>query len=239
MRAVMTRTGDYYVGLRKRMKIARQHKADLFVSIHADAFHDSRVRGSSVYTLSNRGASSEAARWLAESENAADLVGGVSLDDKDDLLASVLLDLSQTATRQASMDAADQVYRQLKGLGKTHGKRVQQAGFMVLKSPDIPSMLVETAFISNPNEEKRLRDPKHQQKLAKSLVKGVRSYFHTMPPPGTYLAARQPRKHVISRGETLSVIAQQYRVSLASLRSVNGLAGDHIRIGQVLKIPGG
>jgi len=237
MRPVMTRDGDYYVGLRKRMKIAREHKADLFISIHADAFRDPRVRGASVYTLSNRGASSEAARWLAESENASDLVGGVSLDDKDDLLASVLLDLSQTATRQVSMDAADRVFRQLKQLGKTHGRRVQQAGFMVLKSPDIPSILVETSFISNPSEEKKLKDPRHQQKLAGSLVKGIRSYFHTAPPPGTYLAARTPRKHVISRGETLSVIAQQYRVTLASLRKINGIAGDRIRIGQVLQIP--
>lgn len=237
MRAVLTREGDYYVGLRKRMQIAREHKADLFISIHADAFRDPRVRGSSVYTLSNRGASSEAARWLAESENASDLVGGVSLDDKDELLASVLLDLSQTGTRQVSMDAADRVFRQLRKLGKTHGRKVQQAGFVVLKSPDIPSMLVETSFISNPTEEKRLKDPHHQRKLAKSLLSGIRSYFHASPPPGTYLAARQPRQHVISRGETLSVIAQQYKVSLASLRSANGIAGDHIRVGQVLRIP--
>jgi N-acetylmuramoyl-L-alanine amidase len=239
MRAVMTRDGDYYVGLRKRMAIAREHKADLFVSIHADAFRDPRVRGASVYTLSSRGASSEAARWLAESENASDLVGGVSLDDKDDLLASVLLDLSQTATRQASMEAADGIYGQLKRLGKVHGKRVQQAGFVVLKSPDIPSLLVETAFISNPTEERRLRDSAHQGQLAKSLLQGIRSYFHSTPPPGTYLAAKTPRQHVISRGETLSVIAQQYQVNLAALRMANGIAGDRIQVGQVLQIPGG
>jgi N-acetylmuramoyl-L-alanine amidase len=219
------------------MQIARDHKADLFISIHADAFRDPRVRGASVYTLSNRGASSEAARWLAESENASDLVGGVSLDDKDEVLASVLLDLSQAGTRQVSMDAADRVFRQLKKMGKTHGRRVQQAGFVVLKSPDIPSMLVETSFISNPTEEKKLKDPRHQRKLAESLLSGIRSYFHTSPPPGTHLAARKPREHVISRGETLSVIAQQYRVSLASLRTANGIAGDHIRVGQVLRIP--
>jgi len=242
MRPVMTRDGDYYVALRKRMKIARQRKADLFISIHADAFQDPRVRGASVYTLSNRGASSEAARWLAKSENAADLVGGVTLDDKDDLLASVLLDLSQTATRQVSSEAADKVYLQLKKLGKVHGKRVQQAGFVVLKSPDIPSILVETSFISNPNEERKLNDPRHQKRLAKAILSGVRSYFESAPPPGTLLAARKPTapaKYVISRGDTLSGIASRYRVSLAALRNMNRIAGDRIRIGQVLRIPRG
>ncbi len=242
MRAVMTRDGDYYVALRKRMKIARQRKADLFISIHADAFRDPRVRGASVYTLSSRGASSEAARWLAKSENGADLVGGVTLDDKDELLASVLLDLSQTATRQVSTEAADKIYLQLKKLGKVHGKRVQQAGFVVLKSPDIPSVLVETSFISNPREERKLNDPRHQKKLAKAILDGLRSYFETAPPPGTMLASRKsikPGKHVISRGDTLSGIASRYQVSLLALRNINRIAGDRIRIGQVLRIPSG
>jgi len=242
MRPVMTRDGDYYVALRKRMKIARQRKADLFVSIHADAFRDPRVRGASVYTISSRGASSEAARWLANSENGADLVGGVRLDDKDDLLASVLLDLSQTATRQVSTEAADKVFLQLKRLGKTHGKRVQQAGFVVLKSPDIPSILVETSFISNPKEERKLNDARHQKKLAKAILSGLRSYFETAPPPGTLLASKKPigpGKHVISRGDTLSGIASRYQVSLAALRNINRIAGDRIQIGQVLRIPNG
>lgn len=239
MRPVMTRKGDYYVRLRKRMEIARRHKADLFISIHADAFHDPRVKGASVYTLSRRGASSEAARWLADSENASDLVGGVRLDDKDNLLASVLLDLSQTATRQASAGAANRVFRQLKRLGKVHGRRVQQAGFAVLKAPDIPSLLVETAFISNPDEERKLIDPRFQMRMAKAILKGIRGYFESFPPPGTRLAARKPSRHVISRGDTLSAIAQQYQVSLASLRSINGISGDRIRVGQVLQIPGG
>ncbi|MCF6353937.1 MAG: N-acetylmuramoyl-L-alanine amidase [Candidatus Polarisedimenticolaceae bacterium] len=241
MRPVMTRDGDYYVTLRKRMEIARQQKADLFISIHADAFRDPRVKGASVYTLSNRGASSEAARWLAKSENSADLVGGVSLDDKDVLLASVLLDLSQTATRQVSSEAADRVYRQLKKVGDVHGRRVQQAGFVVLKSPDIPSVLVETAFISNPGEERKLNDPRHQKRLAKAIFRGVRSYFKSTPPPGTMLAARKatiPAKYIISRGDTLSSIASRYQVSLVALRNINRIAGDHIRIGQVLRIPG-
>ena len=241
MRGVLTRTGDYYIGLRKRMALARKHRADLFVSIHADAFRDKRVRGASVYVLSRRGASSEAARWLAAKENASDLVGGVSLDDKDDVLASVLLDLSQSATQHASLSAAEQVYRQLGRVNKTHGRRVQQAGFMVLKSPDIPSMLVETGFISNPGEERNLRDPAFQQRMAKAVMKGVQAYFEEAPPPGTLLAERQRQtiKHTIARGDTLSEIADRYQVSLASLRRENSIRSDnHIRIGQVLIIPG-
>jgi N-acetylmuramoyl-L-alanine amidase len=241
MRAVLTRTGDYYIGLRKRMALARKHRADLFVSIHADAFRDKRVRGASVYVLSQRGASSEAARWLAEKENASDLVGGVSLDDKDDVLASVLLDLSQSATQHASLSAAAKVYGELGRVGKTHGRRVQQAGFMVLKSPDIPSMLVETGFISNPGEETNLRDPKYQERMARAIMKGVQRFFEASPPPQTLLAQRQKKalKHVIERGDTLSEIADRYRVSIASLRRENQIRSDnHIRIGQVLVIPG-
>lgn len=188
MRPVMIRNGDYYVGLRQRILKARKSKADLFVSIHADAFTDRRASGSSVFTLSQHGASSEAARWLADSENAADLVGGVSLDDKDDLLASVLLDLSQTATNEASMEVGDRVLGNLTRVGNVHKARVQQAGFVVLKSPDIPSILVETAFISNPNEERKLRDPHHQQVLAEAIMAGIRNYFAHRAPPGTVLA---------------------------------------------------
>ena len=243
MRAILIRDGDYYLGLRKRIAKAREAQADLFVSIHADAFRDPKVRGSSVYTLSRRGASSEAARWLAESENSADLVGGVSLEDKDDMLASVLLDLSQIGTLQASSEAAERVLGQLKTLGKTHKRRVQQAGFVVLKSPDIPSMLVETAFISNPDEERRLKDRAYQRRLAAALSKGIVDYFNFQPPPGTWLAANQlrnhPRSHVISPGDTLSGISKQYQVSVSRLRNVNELKGDTIRIGQVLQIPGG
>ncbi len=234
MRPVLVRRGDYYIGLRKRMMIARERRADLFISIHADSFKDPRVRGSSVYVLSRNGASSEAARWLAEQENAADLVGGVSLDDKDDLLASVLLDLSQTATLSASTDVGTSVLKQLKTLGKTHKRRVQRAGFMVLKSPDIPSILVETAFLSNPTEEKRLRNRAHQRKLARAMVAGVRAYFRHNAPPGTRLAARS---HVIVRGDTLGRIAGLYGVSLNELRRANAINGSDIRVGQVLQIP--
>ncbi len=234
MRPVLVRRGDYYIGLRRRMKIAREQRADLFVSIHADSFKDSRVRGSSVYVLSRNGASSEASRWLAEQENAADLVGGVSLDDKDDLLASVLLDLSQTATLSASTDVGTNVLKQLGTLGKTHKRRVQRAGFMVLKSPDVPSILVETAFLSNPKEEKRLRSRSHQRKLAGAMMTGVRSYFQHNAPPGTRLAARS---HIISRGDTLGRIAGIYGVSLKDLRRFNSIKGSEISVGQVLQIP--
>ncbi len=242
MRPVMIRNGDYYIGLRQRIQKARQAKADLFVSIHADAFKDRNASGSSVFTLSQRGATSEAARWLADSENAADLVGGVSLDDKDNLLASVLLDLSQTATNEASMEVGEKVLSKLTRVGNVHKARVQQAGFVVLKSPDIPSILVETAFISNPNEERKLRDPHHQEVLAEAIMAGIRNYFVHRAPPGTVLAQQvhHRSRHVISPGETLSGIARQYRVSTQRLRQVNGLqSNDNIKIGSVLQIPVG
>ena len=234
MRPVMIRDGDYFISLRKRVNKARASQSDLFISIHADAFDDSRVSGSSVYALSQRGATTEAARLLANRENAADLIGGVSLEDKDDMLASVLLDLSQNATIEASVDVASRVLQGLKRLGKVHKSRVEQAGFAVLKSPDIPSILVETAFISNPQEERRLRTAKHQQAMAEAMMLGVRSYFKANPPPGTRIAARE---HVIERGDTLSAIAERYNISLAALRSANNISGDRIRIGQVLHIP--
>ncbi|HEY1314286.1 MAG TPA: N-acetylmuramoyl-L-alanine amidase [Steroidobacteraceae bacterium] len=188
MRAVLTRNGDYFVPLRDRMRRARAQQADLFVSIHADSIRDRRVDGSSVYILSQRGATDEASRWLAERENASDLIGGVSLDDKDDVLASVLLDLSQSASLSASQVAAERVLRQLNRVGEVRKPQVQQARFMVLKSPDIPSMLVETAYISNPQEEMRLRGAAHQAKLAAAIHQGVRDYFYANPPAGTRIA---------------------------------------------------
>jgi N-acetylmuramoyl-L-alanine amidase len=234
MRAVLTRKGDYFLRLRKRISEARKQKSDLFVSIHADAFRDPKVRGSSVYVLSKRGASSEHGRWLAEQENASDLIGGVSLDDKEDVLVSVLLDLSQTASLEASIDVADRVLGGLKKVGKVHKNHVEAAAFAVLKSPDIPSILVETAYISNPGEEKKLLSPIHQRKLASAIKDGLKTYFSDYAPAGTSLASR---KHIISRGDTLSMIAQQYQVSLNTLKSANSLKGDRIRIGQVLMIP--
>jgi N-acetylmuramoyl-L-alanine amidase len=188
MRAVLTRDGDYFVPLRDRMRRARAQQADLFVSIHADSIRDRSVDGSSVYILSQRGATDEASRWLAERENASDLIGGVSLDDKGDVLASVLLDLSQTASLSASQVAAEHVLHQLNQVGEIRKPQVQQARFMVLKSPDIPSMLVETAYISNPREEQRLRGAAQQAKLAAAIHQGLRAYFYADPPAGTRIA---------------------------------------------------
>jgi len=188
MRALLTRDGDYFVPLRDRIDRARQFKADMFISIHADSVRDRTVTGSSVYTLSGKGATNEAARWLADRENAADLMGGVSLENKNNVLASVLLDLTQGASMSASVDAAARVLQQLNHIGDIHHADVQQAGFVVLKSPDIPSMLVETAFISNPDEEARLSTGRHQTKLADAILAGVREYFYVNTPPGTRLA---------------------------------------------------
>jgi N-acetylmuramoyl-L-alanine amidase len=243
MRAVLVREGDYYVDHRRRMEIARKNKADLFISIHADAVDDRRAYGASVYALSLKGASDEAARQLAERENASVRVGGVSLGDKDEVLASVLLDLSQSAALSASLDVGSKVIAELAGIGKVHRRTVQQAGFLVLKSPDMPSILIETAYISNPNEEKRLRDRKHQGRLADAILAGVRTYFYTSPPPDTRIAMdirRQPVKqvrHVIARGDTLSEIAERYNVSTSAIRAANRLSNDRIRVGQTLSIP--
>jgi N-acetylmuramoyl-L-alanine amidase len=188
MRAVLTRNSDRFLMHRDRMHRARVAKADMFISVHADSIRDRSVSGSSVYVLSDRGASSEAARWLAERENAADLMGGVSIADKDSSLASVLMDLSQTASISASMTAAERVLESLHRVGEVRKPKVQQAAFLVLKSPDIPSMLVETAYISNPLEESRLKSSKHQRKLADAIFSGVRGYFETNPPNGTRFA---------------------------------------------------
>ncbi len=177
MRAQMTRSGDYYISLRKRTRIAREKGADIFISIHADAFKSKKARGASVYALSARGASSENARWLANKENASDLIGGVSLADKDNLLAGVLLDLSMTKTNGESLSLGRDVLEELKKIGRVHSKMVEQAGFAVLKSPDIPSILVETAYITNPAEEKLLNSKRHQLKIANAIVAGVRVYL--------------------------------------------------------------
>ncbi len=243
MKAVLIRSGDYYVDHRERMEIARRSKADLFVSIHADAVEDRRARGASVYVLSLKGASDEAGKRLAERENASSLVGGVSLADKDAVLASVLLDLSQNAALSASLDIGSEVIGQLARIGKVHRRKVQQAGFLVLKSPDVPSILVETAYISNPDEEKKLRSRAHQGKLANAILLGVRKYFYAKPPPNTMIALNQNRnpsqqvRHVISRGDTLSEIAERYNVSMSSIKTANNLSGNNVRVGQTLKIP--
>ena len=191
MRAVLIRDGDYFLKLGARVQRARRAKADLFISIHADAFRDARARGASVYILSRQGASSAAARWLAGRENAADHIGGVRLDDKDDALAEVLLDLSQNGSIEAGGTAAEQVLAQLKRIGPVHKRNVERAAFAVLKSPDIPSMLVEIAFISNPEEERKLRGRQHQDNLAQAILRGVEQYFREHAPPDTWFAAQR------------------------------------------------
>ncbi len=247
-RAELVRTGDYFIPLRKRTEIARKKGADLFVSIHADAAPSKSAFGASVFALSDRGATSETARWLADSENRSDLIGGagnVSLDDKDPMLAGVLLDLSMTASLSSSLNVGQKVLTNLGSVTSLHKRRVEQAGFMVLKSPDIPSILVETGFISNPNESLKLASGSHQQSLARSISSGVRQFFQQNPPPGTYIAwlrdsgkiAPGPRDHLVASGESLAMIAQRYQVTQAAIRSANNLKTDSLKVGQHLQIP--
>ena len=194
MSAFLVRDNDKKIKYRERMNRARKKDADLFISIHADSFSDPTVTGSSVYVLSQRGASSAAARWLANKVNSADLVGGVSLNDKDDMLASVLLDLSQNASIAASTTLGKSVLGELAAIGRVRKPNVQYANFAVLKSPDIPSILVETAYISNPTEEKKLKDPKHQEKIAKALYRGVKEFFKNNPPANSLFAQQRDEK---------------------------------------------
>ena len=247
-RAELTRTGDYFIPLRGRTEIARKKGADLFVSIHADAAPSKAAFGASVFALSERGATSETARWLADSENRSDLIGGagnVSLDDKDRMLAGVLLDLSMTASLTSSLNVGQKVLSNIGRVTPLHKQRVEQAGFMVLKSPDIPSILVETGFISNSNEASKLASSSHQQALARSISSGVRQFFQQNPPPGTYIAwlrdtgkiAQGAREHTVRPGETLAMIAVRYQVGVATLRSSNSLKTDELKVGQNLNIP--
>jgi N-acetylmuramoyl-L-alanine amidase len=192
MRAVLTRDGDYFIGLAQRVQKARQVQADLFVSVHADAFVLPNARGSSVFALSERGATSAAARWLARRENESDLIGGVNLGVKDPVLARTLLDLSQTATINDSLKLGKAVLGELGDINQLHKSAVEQAGFAVLKSPDIPSILVETAFISNPQEEARLKDADYQEKMANAMLQGIRRYLAQNPPLARTRLAQNP-----------------------------------------------
>jgi N-acetylmuramoyl-L-alanine amidase len=242
MRAFMTRDGDQFVHLRQRMESARTAEADLFISIHADAFSDSRVHGATVYVLSSKGAMDEASKRLADRENAAHLIGGVSLDDKDPTLASVLLDLSQNASLSASIDVGTEMLEEIRQVTSVRKRKVQQAPFLVLKSPDVPSVLIETAFISNPRDESNLGSRNYRNKFASAMYDGIQAYFRANPPPGTRMAQvtrKQPARtvvHVIRRGDTLSGIANQYRVPVRKIRSENNLRNDKIVIGRVLRI---
>jgi len=253
MKAMMIRNGDYYISLRGRTKKARRLGADIFISIHADAFKNPQAHGSSVFILSSRGASSEAAKWLAKKENEADLVGGVSLDDKDDMLAKMLLDLSQTASIEASNSAASRVISQLSRIGDSHKSTVERAGFVVLKSPDIPSLLIETGFISNPKEERLLKTSYYQKKIAKAILSGVEGYFKQYPIPGSIYAKNvvikklpqsvvsasksASQKYRIVSGDTLSAISRRYDVSVKAIKRANRMTSNILYVGKTLRIP--
>ncbi len=239
----LVRKGDYYLAHRKRTEIAHSKRADFFISIHADAFSSPAAYGASVYALSTKGATSEAARYLATKENRADLIGGavsLNLDDKDDALAEVLLDLSMTATLSSSLAAGGYVLKNIDGLARLHKKRVEQAGFLVLKSPDIPSLLIEAGFISNPREAKLLSSSRYQQRMAAAIYRGMLQYYLDHPPPGTALASRRSERrltYVVVSGDTLSEIAARYKISVKSLSRQNKLSSKSIRVGQELVIP--
>jgi N-acetylmuramoyl-L-alanine amidase len=238
--ATMIRSGDYYVSLKGRRDLARERQADLFVSIHADAFRQKQAHGASVYALSTGGATSTAADYLAQRENAADLVGGVSLSDKDDVLAGVLADLSMTSTLDTSLKLGDKVLRNVDSVAKLHKNKVEQAGFAVLKSPDIPSILVETGFISNPQEAGLLATSSYQKKMAAAIHRGIRDWFLAHPPSGTLLAWQKQQggqQYVIASGDTLSDIADRFSVPLADLKSYNSISSSKILVGQKLTIP--
>lgn len=241
MRAVLTRTGDYYVGLRERLTIARKYSGDVFVAIHADAFINQQSNGASVFALSQSGATSEAARWLAEKENYSEL-GGVNLKDLDDrngLVRTVLIDLSQTATIGSSLHMGERVLRHLNTMTTLHNHKVEQARFMVLKSPDIPSILIETGFISNPREEKNLTNAGYQTRLTQAIFQGIKGYFWDYPPHGTRVEALASNGslHLVRLGESLPNIAAKYRTSVAALQAVNNLAGNQVHAGQRLIVP--
>lgn len=241
MRAVLTRSGDYYVGLRQRLDIARKYNGDIFVSIHADAFNNPHSNGASVFALSQSGATSEAARWIAEKENYSEL-GGVNLGDLDDtngVVRSVLIDLSQTATINSSLQMGGRVLRQLDNFTKLHNSKVEQARFMVLKSPDIPSVLIETGFISNPIEEKNLTNSSYQTRLSQAIFQGIKGYFWENPPHGTRIEAMTSNNvHIVKAGETIPAIAARYHVSVNALQAMNGLSGNSpVGAGRKLVIP--
>jgi N-acetylmuramoyl-L-alanine amidase len=236
MRAVLTRSADFFIPLAQRYQIARNNSADLFVSIHADAFINGDAKGSSVWVLSPRGKTSMAARWLADGQNRADLIGGVTLDDKNDGLAAVLLDLQQGYSMQASESVAGNVLKALGNLGPTHRGYVERANFVVLRSPDVPSILVETAFISNPDEERKLRDPSHQSRLAAAVMSGVRGYFEATPPPGSWFAAQASRRNGManvasSQGddETAAKATRAVAQAMASTPNAGNRADDGVQ----------
>lgn len=245
MRPVLIRDGDYYVGLKKRRDKARRNNATIFLSIHADAVPSRRAKGSSVYALSEKGATNRVAKFLADSGSISDQIGGVSLEDKDPLLRKVLVDLAQTANIPLGMELGQDVLAGLRQTGPVHLNKVAQARFAVLKAPDIPSILVETAFISNPSEERKLRSRTHQKKIAKGIFRGIKRYLkrkkfitHERSTVARSAASnKSTKRHTVKRGETLSGIAHRYRVNIDALRFANNISGNQINSGRKLVIP--
>jgi N-acetylmuramoyl-L-alanine amidase len=240
LKAAMIRTGDYYVDHNRKTTMARNNKADLLISIHADAFTSSKPNGASVLVQSSRRANSEFTRWIANRQKESELLGGAGdtiKKTKDKNLAITLADMKKEYTMASSYEFAKHVISQLKKITKLHKKQPEGLSLAVLKSSDIPSVLIETGFISNPREEKNLNSSKHQQKLAQAIFNSVDYYFAANAPDGTYYASTGYRKHKISRGESLSVVAQRYNVTVVKLKSINNLRSNVVHIGQTLKIP--
>lgn len=237
MTAVLVRKNDRFMRLRDRIQKARDHQADMMISLHADSFPDPRARGSSIYALSVDGASSETARMLADKENASDILfGNVDLAVEDQMVKEVLFDLSLTGTIESSLDIGGEILREIKSVNRVHKKKVQQAGFAVLKAPNIPSVLFETAFLSNPREEKNLRSAAHQKKVAKAITRGVNNYFARKAPPGTWLAEYES-EYLIKDGDNIRVVASKHQIAEKDLRARNALYADNLTAGQVIKIP--
>lgn len=235
----LIRRGDYYVSLQGRRDLARRRQADLLVSIHADAFRDRRARGASVYALSTSGASSTTASYLAQRENAADLVGGVRLADMEDMLAATLADLSVTSALDNSLNIGASVLGEIGGFARLHKTQVEQAGFVVLKS-DLPSILVETGFISNPHEAAKLATAGYRRRMARAIHRGIVRWFREHPPTGSLLAYQREqgeREYTIVRGDTLSAIALRFNTSVARIKRHNALNDNRIAVGQTLRIP--
>jgi len=239
-KAVMIRTGDYYVNHSRKTELARKSKADLLISIHADAFVSPKPRGASVLVQSSRRANSEFTRWIANRKKESELLGGAGetiRKTKDKNLAFTLADMKKEHTMSSSYEFALHVIKQLKQVTKLHKKKPEGLSLAVLKSSDIPSVLIETGFISNLTEEKNLNSKNHQQKLAKAIFKAVDNYFIENTPKGTLLAAITMKQHKVRSGESLSVLAQRYKISVAMIKSVNKLKSNVLRVGQTLKIP--
>lgn len=240
MKAVMIRSGDYYVNINRRTSLAREKHVDFFVSIHADAFHTPVPSGASVWVVTKRRAESELSKWLVNREKKSELLGGgggVIKNTSDNHLALALADMSKEHSLGVSFGAANNVIKELKKITKMHKKLPQNGNFGVLKSSDIPSILVETGFISNHREEKNLTWAKHQQRLASAIHKGIKDYFMAYPLTGSYFASVGYKKHKVRSGESLSMLAQRYNISMAKLKSINALKSNALKIGQTLKIP--